>query len=401
MDDPLSPSRCPPPRPPPPPSCGPAGQPTFTFTLSSTPAFVKINTNTTGFYRVQYSQAQWAALTRALNRPGFSGLLHDDRLGLVSDAYAFLDKGLLRPQEVLNMSLFLQHDTSFTVWAVATPSLLALWDRVKYSNDTGRLALYAYMQLLMGNVAQRMNISRRNTIADEMLENTLATAIAKFNLGRRSQLLAIYNQLATHQVDVLTLPPNLIDLVLQTGMAATTGSVFSSYVYADIYRNKSANSGGRGTNPNDPYAPLGYTNVLTALTSTTDMDSLSLLLERAADPQWFRREDAATVIRLVAANDYGLGPFNEHITDPKWFGLWNATLTPELFATTLRYTLGLHSWPSIIDGLETFLGQQSVPAAVRGNITAGITQARSNAAWMATNYPGMSAWLTSYAWLGQ
>ena len=40
----------------------PAGQRTFTFTLPSTPAFVKLNTNTTGFYRVNYSPQLWNRL---------------------------------------------------------------------------------------------------------------------------------------------------------------------------------------------------------------------------------------------------------------------------------------------------------------------------------------------------
>ena len=40
----------------------PIGQKTFSFTLPSTPSFVKLNTNTTGFYRVLYSAPLWMNL---------------------------------------------------------------------------------------------------------------------------------------------------------------------------------------------------------------------------------------------------------------------------------------------------------------------------------------------------
>ena len=287
----------------------PKDQRTFTFTLPTTPAWVKLNTNTTGFYRVQYSPSQWAALVHALNRPGFSDLHHDDRVGLVNDAFALLDKGLLGPVHVMNISLFLQYDTSFVTWTIAAPSLLSLWDRVKYQLGDGREAMSMYMQQLMGSVALKMNISRTNTIADEVLENLLASAIARFDLGRRTQLLRMYEQLERGEVRVREIPANLVDLVLQVGVAASTESVFSSWVYARYAAKMRANE----TDPDDPYAVLGFPSLLTALTQTQQLDSLRTLFERAADPRYFRPQDAATVITGAAANDYGLVVFNDFL----------------------------------------------------------------------------------------
>ena len=290
----------------------PKGQRTFSFTLPTTPAWVKINTNTTGFYRTQYSPAQWGQLIHALNRPGFSGLQHDDRVGLVNDAFALMDKGLLAPVQVLNISLFLQYDTSFVTWTIAAPSLLSLWSRVKYQLGDGRDAMTAYLQQLMGAVALKMNISATNTIADEVLESLLASAIARFNLGRRSQLQRIYEQLERGEVKISEVPANLVDLVLQVGVAATRQNVFSSWVYQRYAAKRRTNETGGG-DPDDPYAVLGFPNLIAALTETQEEENLRLLFERAADDRYFRLSDAGAIIRGAAANDFGLPIFNSYI----------------------------------------------------------------------------------------
>ena len=333
----------------------PKNQRTFTFTLPTTPAWVKVNTNTTGFYRVQYSNAQWAQLSHALNRPGFSGLHHDDRVGLVNDAFAFLDKGLLPPVQVLNISLFLQYDTSFVTWTIAVPSLLSLWNRVKYQLGDGRTAMFGYMQQLMGAVAVKMNVSAVNTIADEVLESLLASAIARFDLGRRTQLQRIYAQLESGAMQVTDVPANLVDLVLQVGVAATTENVFSSYAYS-LYAAKAKVNTTRGDD--DPYAVLGFPNLIAALTETQDVDSLALLFERAADARYFRPSDAGAIIRGAAANDYGLPIFNGYLNDSK--SHTDHTHTHTTFAWTL---------PSPLADLTLCL---SLPLSLAGGFRCGM-----------------------------
>ena len=152
------------------------------------------------------------------------------------------------------------------------------------------------------------------SVSDEVLENLLAPAIVRFNLGRRDELESTYFQVADGAVKITDLPPNVVDLVLQAGVAADTrNSVFDSFVYQNLYQGKLNTTG--GLDPNDPYATLGYPSILAALTSTQNVDDLTLLFTRAVAPQWFRRQDAGAVIRLTVSNDLGLPLINTLLLD--------------------------------------------------------------------------------------
>ena len=84
----------------------------YTFVQPSTTPFVKLNANSTGFFRVMYDEYGWQQLSRALDTAGFSGMQHDDRLGLVMDAYEFSDQGWMSAGQFLNLTRFLRFDTS-------------------------------------------------------------------------------------------------------------------------------------------------------------------------------------------------------------------------------------------------------------------------------------------------
>ena len=78
--------------------------------------------------------------------------------------------------------------------------------------------------------------------------------------------------------------------------------------------------------------------------------------------------------------------------------MWNSSLSQADWGATLLTTLALHSWPSVIDSLSTFLAMQPVTPYIRTRINDGLTAARNNSRWIATNWPDMSAYLTSGAW---
>ena len=311
----------------------------------------------------------------------------------------FLDRGLATPAQVLNFSVFLGSETAFTVWTVATPTLLSLYNRVKYqfSDPDALTALTGYMTQLMTAVARQVSFTARNSISDEVLETLLAPTVARFDLGRRAELYAIYQRVALGALRVTDLPPNLVDLVLQVGVSADKGNVFDSFVYQQLYRAKVNTTGGQ--DPNDPYATLGYPALLAAIASTRDATALTQIFERAADPQYFRPEHAGTIIRLAAANDLGLPLLNPFLNSTRWFGLWNGTLSQGEWGQTLQVALGLHTWPTIIDGLEAFMATQPVTPYIRQRIDVGLATARGNAQWIQQHWPDMATFLKSRSWV--
>ena len=305
----------------------------------------------------------------------------------------------MSPTLALNVSVFLTRETSFVVWTVATPALLNLWNRVKYqyTDPQGLADMRDYISQLMSTVAQRVSFQPKTTVADEVLETLLGPTIARFDLGRRAEVERLYQRVAAGEVKVTDLPPNVVDLVLQVGMEATTGNVFDSFVYKSLYRGKVNTTGGQ--DPNDPYATLGYPSILQALASTQDPASLNQIFQRAADPAYFRPEDAGAVIRLAAANDMGLPLINAFLNSTQYFALWNASLSQVEWGLTLQTTLGLHTWPSVIASLSDFMAAQTVTPYVRQRITAGLATANVNAQWISAHWPAMSTFLQSRTWV--
>ena len=90
----------------------PATQSSYTIVVPSATPFIKLNSNSTGFYRVMYDNYGWQQLSGALNVDGFSGMHHDDRLGLIIDAYEFNSQGWMSVTDFLNLTRFLQYDTA-------------------------------------------------------------------------------------------------------------------------------------------------------------------------------------------------------------------------------------------------------------------------------------------------
>jgi glutamyl aminopeptidase len=255
----------------------PATQSTpLTFTVPVNTPYVKLNTNTTGFFRVHYDQASYQALSIALMSPAFGGLHHDDRLGLINDVFPLAAKGLVSYPTALNLSLFLQNELSFPVWQVAHPALLDIYNRIKY-NDTGAKPLYQqYMQQLMTHAAQHLNIttvSGAQSAADVILESTLALSILRFNAGGRAdQLSSRFVDLYDGLTDITQFNPNLIDLVLEAGVLGEGATpAHWLFVYTQFYQQKLATA--TNTTGMDPLAALGFPAIIVSHHDTLQHDT--------------------------------------------------------------------------------------------------------------------------------
>ena len=82
------------------------------FDVPSSTPYIKLNQNSTGFFHVMYDKYGWQQLSDALNSDGFGGLYHDDRLGVVLDAWEFSRRGRMSAATFLNLTRFLQYDTA-------------------------------------------------------------------------------------------------------------------------------------------------------------------------------------------------------------------------------------------------------------------------------------------------
>ena len=83
-------------------------------------SWVKVNSQQTGFYRVQYKQEDLARLIPAVESLELSAA---DRLGLQADAYALARAGLAPATQFLDLARAYGEETEYPVWADLTANL--------------------------------------------------------------------------------------------------------------------------------------------------------------------------------------------------------------------------------------------------------------------------------------
>lgn len=370
---------------------------TFTLTQPSTVAWAKLNANSTGFYRVLYSPYTYYQLSAALNQPDFGGMYHDDRLGLISDMYVFAQQGILRYPQVLNFSVFLQHDRAFTVWQVAHPQLTSLYQLIRYTEVGPTMA--DYMRQALSTAAGSINIRNNSAAADQILENVIGSSMIRFNAaGKRDQLRAVFEQLYDGSIQLGDVNPNLITLVLEAGVAQGTAADWQ-WVYEEFWLPK------LNVNRTDPLPALRtYTILQTILAAPLTPPVIRQVFRVLADSSSTRlfpsANDAYTVLVSTVNNDVGLPVFNSWIQSPGAFAALNNTFTPRLMQSLIYDTLSLNVNATVIQQLSAFYMQQAPQLSY--DITAVLSDARQAAQrtidWLTLYYQPIAEYLRSRQW---
>jgi len=71
-----------------------------------------VNIQQTGYYRVQYDEANWMLIARELSRGNLTSIPPNNRAMLIDDAAAFVGKRMLRVRILLELIKYLQYDVS-------------------------------------------------------------------------------------------------------------------------------------------------------------------------------------------------------------------------------------------------------------------------------------------------
>lgn len=126
------------------------------FTPPSTATWVKLNKDQIGYYRVNYAEDQWQALSDALkkSRDSFSTA---DRAHLLNDANALAEAGQLNYNIALELSTYLENEEDYVPWSVGTSTLTALRNRVYYTSLYKNFATYA--QKLLTPIVEKLTFT--------------------------------------------------------------------------------------------------------------------------------------------------------------------------------------------------------------------------------------------------
>lgn len=87
---------------------------------NSSASWIVVNNQATGYYRVNYDEANWEALIEVLEDPNTATLIHEYNRAQIYDDYfnlpAFLKTSPLNYGLVLRMLKALKHERSYSVW---------------------------------------------------------------------------------------------------------------------------------------------------------------------------------------------------------------------------------------------------------------------------------------------
>ena len=288
----------------------PASSRSITFDVQGG-GWVKLNANNTAFMRVMYDNSTWASFSKALNSPGFGGIHHDDRLGLVNDAFTFLQQKLLSVQQVLDLALFLQYDTSFPVRQVAQPAFSAIYSRIKYHNSTAGLLFAQYWNQSLTAIGRTLNVSNVNPAADQILESVVGPQLVQWNTaGLGDVMLSQWNDLQAGNGSFASVSPNRRDLLLIAATTLQDQYAFGwSNVFYEVYLQKWTGSND-SEQDDDPLAPLGFPQIITALTASTDDQALDELVSYLTEPSLVAPQHLLLFLAGLAGNAKGLSRFN-------------------------------------------------------------------------------------------
>ena len=370
----------------------------YEFAQPAAASWLKLNANSTGFYRVMYDQPTWHRLSDVLNAPGSSQMMyHDDRLGLVGDVYTFAEQSLLSYAQVLNISVFLQHERMFTVWQVAHPALVQLYNRLRYTEAGPSMA--EYMQQALSAAAADVDVlnTTRASAAEELLVNTIGSSIIRFNAaGKRSDLLTLYQRLYAGWpfTSFTDIDPSLLGLVLQVGVAE--GSIEGwRWVYTNVWVEKTRDP------QDDPAPALDLGQTLSILGSARRSDVIRQVLNQlntTSNAALFPGDATVALLGHIASNDFGLPLYNEWVAQPGVLAALNATVPAQYMRLLISTTLALNTDMATVDRLTGAYNGAALGYDISQAISEGRSGATANARWAAQHYQPLATYLSSAQW---
>jgi aminopeptidase N len=189
---------------------------------AATHGWIKGNFEQTGFYRVNYPDAQWQLLERAILSGAAGTLSVSDRCGLLDDAFSFARAGIDTIDQAFNMSRILRVETTYPVWSSGLSQLMHLDYLLRFDADYSEFTTYMSTLLLPRLLQVGWQDSGDHSM--KLLRSTILAASLHFDVRSSDTDTASSN--ATHLFarfmadPVLNIiPADLRDAVYDSGVA--------------------------------------------------------------------------------------------------------------------------------------------------------------------------------------
>ena len=247
------------------------------------PDWFKVNPDQTGFYRVNYTDADWDRLPPAIS----SGALPaTDRLGIQNDAFALSKAGLLPITRFLSLAEAYQNETDASVWSDLATNLRDIEGLI--GEEPCLEAYRAFGRRLFGPAAQRSGWEPKfgEGHLDSLLRSTVLSQAGVY--GDADVIARAHEQFAAYQADPGNVRPDLrgvvFSLVAQEGNRAVYDRIWDLERGAELHEEK--------------------IRLLMSLARFQQEDLLRETLDRALTDD-VRLQDTIFVVSAVAANHKG------------------------------------------------------------------------------------------------
>ena len=338
-----------------------AASDTITVDTPSQPEWFKVNPDQTGFYRVNYTDADWDRLAPAIAK---QTLPATDRLGIQNDAYALAKAGLLGIGRFLSLAEAYQGETDASVWSDLATNLREIEGLI--AEEPYLESFRAFGRGLFAPAAQRSGWEPQlgEGHLDSLLRSTVLSQAGSYgDAAVIAQAQALFD---AYQQDPANVRPDLrgvvFSLVAQVGDRATYDRIWELERAAELHEEK--------------------IRMLMSLARFQQEDLLRETLDRALTDD-VRLQDTIFVVSAVAANNRGRNLAWDFLKE-KWdefdrrygsggFGLMRLVAITNAFTSNEKR-----------DDVAAFFEAHPTPAAER-TIRQALERIALNVAWLERN----------------
>ena len=334
-------------------------------------AWVKVNAEQTGFYRVNYSPQEWARLRPLIEALQLSST---DRLGLQNDAYALVRAGFSPATLFLSLAEAYKNEGDATVWGDLAMNLRGmeglLWDEPYLPQ------YHAYGRELFHDAVRRVGWDARpgEGHLDVLVRGTVLGQAGVY--GDAEVLEEARARFDRSLKDPASLRPDLRGIVY--GLAGETGDRAIYETLWDLER--------KATLQEEKMRFLG------ALARFPQQDLLQETLRRAMDPAEVRSQDTIMVVGSVAGNRHGRDLTWEFVK-ANWDEFDRRYGKGGFAVTRLVGITGSFATRDRFLEVEAFFQAHPAPSATR-TIQQSLERIRLNTRWLERNRQELAQWFT-------
>ncbi|XP_037009748.2 endoplasmic reticulum aminopeptidase 2 [Artibeus jamaicensis] len=260
---------------------------TDTLDLPENTSWVKFNVNSNGYYIVHYEGHGWDHLITLLNQ-NHTLLTPKDRISLLHDAFQLVSAGRLTIDKALDLTRYLQHETSSLALLKGLgylESFYRMMDRRNISDVTE--SLKHYLLQYFKPVIDRQSWSDEGSIWDRMLRSELLKLACDLNHAPCTQKAAELFSQWMESSGKLNVPADVLKVVYSAGAQTTAGWNYLLEKYELSVSGAEKNK------------------ILYALTTSKHQEQLLKLIQLGMEGKIIKTQDLAALLHAIARNPKG------------------------------------------------------------------------------------------------